>query len=223
MLAVVLAALSFSGAAPLRNGGSISAVGRSAVQRSVVIALRRDAQGYIIPDDLQFDLRSGVSKALGASALKQIPPPIAALLVKVRTQPGSVMFAETLEAIDQAFEFFGTKFVNGAVSSTSSENEGSSKVLSLSQLVGMTTDETLVCFGEHYRDVVADPSGSSHANVRALMTTGLEAVLFSNGPSLTLRKGAWEGSKYSSDQGIDESSTIQGEGEWDIDSDVWIP
>lgn len=184
---------------------------------------RRDAQGYIVEEDLAFDLRAGVSKALGASMLKEVPPPIQALLEQARAAPESHRFADTMAAIDAAFEFFGTKFVNGDIASSSSENTGSSKILSLAQLVAITKEEVLALFGEHYRDVLADPDGTSHANIRAFMKKGNDGVVFPNGPSLTPRKGAWDGQKYSSDAGIAESSVVIGEGEWDVDSDVWIP
>lgn len=184
---------------------------------------RRDEKGYIIPDDLDFDLRAGVSKELGASKLKEVPPPIEELLEKARSAPDSLMFAETIDAIDKAFEFFGTRFVNGAVESKDTENQGSSKVLSLAKLFDLPTDVVLSLFGEHYRAVKQDPSGSDHANIRALMQTGVEAVTFPNGLSLTPRKGSWDGTKYSSDSGLAESATVQGEAEWDVESDIWIP
>lgn len=210
-------------APPSRGGASLAR--RSVVQPSLAMAAapRRDAKGYIIEEDLQFDLRGGVSKALGASQLKEVPPPIKALLEQARTQGSTLMFADTMAAIDAAFEFFGTKFVNGDVSSTSSENQGSSKILSLSQLVPMSKEDVLVLFGEHYRDVLADPNGTNHANIRAFMKTGLDGVSFPNGPSLTPRKGVWDGAKYSSDAGLTESSVVIGESEWDVESDVWIP
>jgi len=185
--------------------------------------VRRDEKGYIIEDDLDFDLRAGVSTALGASSLKEVPPPVDELLEKARSSPDSIMFEETTQAIDAAFEFFGTKFTNGDVASTSEENQGSSRVLSLAKLLNLDTEITLALFGEHYRSVKEDPSGSDHANIRALMKTGVEGVVFPNGPSLTLRKGSWDGEKYSSDSGLAGSSVVEGETEWDVESDVWIP
>jgi hypothetical protein len=225
MQAFICSALVGSATAFSAGVGTLAAsrvVGASAAQR-VSMELRRDAKGYIIEDDLAFDLRAGVSSALGASSLKEVPPPIENLLRKVRTDASSLMFAETLEAIELGFEFFGVKFSCGDVVSSSSENTGSSKVLSMAILVGLTDAETLACFGEHYRDVLADPSGASHANIRALMATGLAGVKFPNGPSLTLRKGAWDGAKYSSGDGLAGSAVLDGQQEWDTESDVWIP
>ena len=37
-------------------------------------------------------------------------------------------------------------------------------------------------FGEHYRAVLANPSGNDHANIRALQDTGLGGVQFAQQP-----------------------------------------
>lgn len=64
-------------------------------------------------------------------------------------------------------------------------NEGSCKVFSFGKLASLSPEETLACFGEHYRSVVADPAGDSHGNIRAFMKTGWEGVLFPDGIALT--------------------------------------
>jgi len=184
---------------------------------------RRDEKGYIIPEDLAYDLREGVSTALGASKVKAMPEPVAAVIAKVRDDPSSVEFDEVIGAIDQCFDFFGTKFVNGDLVSASSENAGSSKILSLAKMFELTTEETLACFGKYYRDVLDTPDGTDHGNIRNLMKTKLEGVTFPNGLSLTPKTSSFDGTKYSSDVGLGASSTIEGGQDWDVESDIWIP
>lgn len=75
--------------------------------------------------------------------------------------------------------------MNGVTSSDASSNEGSCKVFSFGKITGLSAAETLACFGEHYRSVVADPSGDSHGNIRAFMESGWEGVSFSDGLALS--------------------------------------
>lgn len=78
--------------------------------------------------------------------------------------------------------------MNGETSSDAGTNEGSCKIFSFGKIAGLSEAETLACFGEHHRSVVADPSGSSHGNIRAFMERGWEGISFPDGPSLSLKK-----------------------------------
>ena len=62
------------------------------------------------------------------------------------------------------------------------QNEGSCKTLGLAVLEGLSDEEALLAFGEHYRSVVATPEGSDHGNIRALIKHGLAGVKFSAQP-----------------------------------------
>lgn len=55
--------------------------------------------------------------------------------------------------------------------------------------VGLTEEEALRCFCEHYQSVLDDPDGDSHKNIRNLMKHGWEGVVFENPAALTLRSG----------------------------------
>jgi hypothetical protein len=52
----------------------------------------------------------------------------------------------------------------------------------LAVLEDLSLEETLRAFGEHYRSVLATPTGSDHGNIRALMETGLSGVNFEQQP-----------------------------------------
>ena len=92
-------------------------------------------------------------------------------------------FAETLAFIAEHYQYQPCTFHNGAVENAAGQNEGSCKTLGLALLESLSLEETLQCFGEHYRSVMATPSGNDHGNIRALMDTGLAGIRFEQ-PSL---------------------------------------
>ncbi|HLA29554.1 MAG TPA: HopJ type III effector protein [Pseudomonas sp.] len=96
-------------------------------------------------------------------------------------------FAETLAFIAEHYDYQPSAFNNGPVENAAGQNEGSCKTLGLALLEELSLEETLLCFGEHYRSVLATPDGDDHGNIRALMDSGLGAVRFA-APALS-RKG----------------------------------
>jgi hypothetical protein len=101
---------------------------------------------------------------------------------------GEHAFADTLAFVAEHYDYQPSAFRNGAVYNAAGQNEGSCKTLGLALLEGLTTDEALLAFGEHYRAVREHPEGSDHGNIRALMAGGLDAVEFETLP--LRRKGA---------------------------------
>jgi len=95
------------------------------------------------------------------------------------------------------------EFKNGDMVNKSGENEGSAKVLSYAALSNLDKETTLKLWGQYYREVLDDPEGDSHQNIRNFMKYGWEGVPFENGIALT-RKNV-------------------GENEWDRDAESWIP
>ncbi|CAH0149850.1 hypothetical protein SRABI70_00499 [Pseudomonas sp. Bi70] len=87
-------------------------------------------------------------------------------------------FAETLAFVAEHYDYQPSAFRNGEVENAAGQNEGSCKTLGLALLEGLSDEEALLCFGEHYRSVLATPEGSDHGNIRALMKTGLAGVTF---------------------------------------------
>jgi len=91
-------------------------------------------------------------------------------------------FAETLAFIAEHYQYQPSAFSNGNVHNPAGQNEGSCKTLGLALLEGFSLEETLLCFGEHYRSVLTTPTGNDHGNIRALMDTGLAGVRFEQSP-----------------------------------------
>lgn len=114
-----------------------------------------------------------------------VPAALRELLDGAAKAPEGLTFQAVIKCLESCYAYCAVPFTNGSVSSATGENAGSSKVFSAGRLLGFGPEETLLLFGEHYRDVKADPSGTSHANIRAFMKSGWAGVKFPEGLSLT--------------------------------------
>ena len=95
---------------------------------------------------------------------------------------GEHTFADTLAFIAAGYDYQPQAFNNGGVENAAGQNEGSCKTLGLALLEGLSDEEALLAFGEHYRSVLATPEGSDHGNIRALIKHGLAGVKFETQP-----------------------------------------
>src|SRR5690606_16549296 len=92
------------------------------------------------------------------------------------------LFADTLALIAEHYHYTPRAFTNGRQQNAAGQTERPRKLLGLALLEGLTDEEALLAFGEHYRSVLATPEGSDHGNMRALMKTGLAGVVFEELP-----------------------------------------
>ena len=95
---------------------------------------------------------------------------------------GEHAFADTLAFIAAGYDYQPQAFNNGGVENAAGQNEGSCKTLGMALLEGLSDEEVLLAFGEHYRSVLATPEGSDHGNIRALIKHGLAGVKFTAQP-----------------------------------------
>lgn len=95
-------------------------------------------------------------------------------------------FVDTLSFIEQFYHYQPSGFHIGPLYNHAGENQGSCRVVAMALDLGLTDEQTLACFAEHYQSVLAEPDGSEHANIRALMQHGLTAAHFDQ-PPLTRR------------------------------------
>ncbi|SED77888.1 HopJ type III effector protein [Pseudomonas kilonensis] len=102
--------------------------------------------------------------------------------LRTRLKSGEHAFADTLAFIAAGYDYQPQAFNNGGVENAAGQNEGSCKTLGLALLEGLSDEEALRAFGEHYRSVLATPDGSDHGNIRALMAHGLAGVTFEAQP-----------------------------------------
>lgn len=93
----------------------------------------------------------------------------------------AVDFADVMAVVDAHYDFSPTAFTNGELSNAAGENNGSCKVFAFGLLHGLSQEQTLACFGDYYRkDVLQNPEGDDHQNIRNFMVTGWGGITFSS-------------------------------------------
>jgi len=98
---------------------------------------------------------------------------------KLKTSPTDIAFSDTMNVIEENYQFTETAFTNGSVINSAGENSGSCKVFAFAKKHNLSKDETLACFGTYYfNDVLKDPDGDSHQNIRNFMRTGFDGLSF---------------------------------------------
>ncbi len=98
---------------------------------------------------------------------------------------GPVAFSEVMQVIDEHYVFTPTAFRNGDVNNEVGSNNGSCKIFAFAQLHGLAEAATLNAFGDFYtQDVLQNPTGDDHANIRNFMRSGWQGIVFS-GAALT--------------------------------------
>lgn len=110
----------------------------------------------------------------------------AGIIQIIKSRADQVQFDEVIAFIDRHYQYTPERFINGlgddALVNEAGVNQGSCKVFAFAMLNGLSASETLVCFGQHYRDVLADPQGINHANIRRFMKDGWAGIRFDKMP-----------------------------------------
>jgi len=109
---------------------------------------------------------------------------ITAFIEKLKTTPKTVSFQETMQVIEDHYDFEPTSFTNGEITNNIGQNSGSCKLFAFAKLQQLNSEETLHCFGNYYTDVLNTPAGNDHQNIRNFMKTGWNGISFSNDPLL---------------------------------------
>lgn len=103
-----------------------------------------------------------------------------------RLGQGPVSFSEVMAVIDAHYRFSPTAFSNGGQHNAADTNNGSCKIFAFGKLHQLSEQATLNAFGDFYtKDVLGNPAGSDHANIRNFMQTGWGGVQF-EGEALSL-------------------------------------
>ena len=108
-------------------------------------------------------------------------PTVEEFISRVTQQPDSVQFQEIIDLIEENYVYSPAEFHNGDVLNQSGQNEGSCKIFAFARLNGLDEQQTLACFGDYYRkDVLQNPQGQDHQNIRQFIKTGWGGVKFNN-------------------------------------------
>jgi hypothetical protein len=109
-------------------------------------------------------------------------------LRRMSDAPDSIAFNDTMSVIDALYDFTPTSFRNGALLNDAGQNNGSCKLFSFARLRNLSQQQTLYCFGAYYRkDVLGNPDGADHQNIRNFMKTGWAGIVF-DGEALTPKR-----------------------------------
>lgn len=104
---------------------------------------------------------------------------LATFIVQVKEQENTIEFEQVMQVIQDNYQYQPTPFTNGELVNESGTNEGSCKIFYFAQLNKLSTQQTLACFGRYYRDdVLANPSGNDHGNIRNFIQTGWQGIEF---------------------------------------------
>lgn len=102
---------------------------------------------------------------------------------KLKQNPTTVSFNEAITVIDENYNFYPTAFTNGPIENQAGENTGSCKILAFAKNENLAKEEALACFGKFYfEDVLKEPNGNGHQNIRNFMKTGFSGLVFKKNP-----------------------------------------
>lgn len=97
-----------------------------------------------------------------------------------------------MQVIGQHYDYRPSRFRNGlgdsCIINEPGSNEGSCRIFAFAALNRLDEAATLACFGDYYRrDVLGNPDGTDHANIRSFMRHGWAGIEFEH-PPLTRRQ-----------------------------------
>lgn len=110
---------------------------------------------------------------------------VAQLITEAKNQ--AIAFTTTMQVIDENYDFAPTAFKNGDTFNEANTNNGSCKLFSFAQINDLDVQTTLNLFGDFYtKDVLENPEGDDHQNIRNFMQFGWDGIEFS-GTALTAK------------------------------------
>ncbi|HEY4617303.1 MAG TPA: HopJ type III effector protein [Flavobacterium sp.] len=108
-------------------------------------------------------------------------------ITRLKQAPKTIAFTDTMATIEEHYVFTPTAFQNGNQQNATGENSGSCKLFAFAKLQNLSQEETLACFGGYYfEDVLKNPEGNDHQNIRNFIKTGWNGIQF-HGEALELK------------------------------------
>ena len=110
---------------------------------------------------------------------QSISTTLADFISQLDTNAEDVSFEQVMQVISENYNYLPATFTNGDLVNEAGTNEGSCKIFYFAQLNKLTEQQTLNCFGRFYRDdVVNNPQGNDHGNIRNFIKSGWQAIQF---------------------------------------------
>jgi len=108
-------------------------------------------------------------------------------ITRLKQAPKTIAFTDTMATIEEHYVFTPTAFQNGNQQNKAGENSGSCKLFAFAKLQNLSQEETLASFVAYYfEDVLKNPEGNDHQNIRNFMKTGWDGIRF-EGEALELK------------------------------------
>ena len=100
-----------------------------------------------------------------------------------RLKQGDADFEDVIAYINAHYDYTPVRFENGSganpVVNAAGTNEGSCRLFALARLKQLSEADTVQLFGRFYRhDVLQNPQGSDHANIRRFLRDGWDGIRF---------------------------------------------
>ncbi|KKO92573.1 HopJ type III effector protein [Sphingobacterium sp. Ag1] len=95
-----------------------------------------------------------------------------------KSKGSELQFQEVLAHIADQYSYSPGAFQNGTLKNSKEENQGSAKIFYFAQLNNLSKEDTLRLFAEHYQNVLDNPDGDGHQNIRQFRTNGWDGILF---------------------------------------------
>jgi len=106
---------------------------------------------------------------------------LADLISQLGENADTVSFEQVMKVISENYSYTPSTFNNGDLLNEAGTNEGSCKIFYFAKLNALTEQQTLACFGRYYReDVVKNPQGNDHGNIRNFIKNGWNKVEFNS-------------------------------------------
>jgi hypothetical protein len=100
-------------------------------------------------------------------------------LQQLEKNPQQIEFSDTMAVIEANYSFTPGSFTNGDSVNQANQNNGSCKIFAFGLVNKLSEQQTLACFGSYYRDdVLANPKGDDHQNIRNFMVSGWSGIKF---------------------------------------------
>ncbi len=112
---------------------------------------------------------------------------ISDLLAQLNSQPDSIEFNDVMTVIADNYHYTPSEFSNGLgddlLVNAAGTNEGSCRLFAFAQLQQLDQTQTLALFGRFYReDVLQNPAGNDHGNIRNFIKYGWPGIQFQQSP-----------------------------------------